>query len=123
MTPKEILAVAKRTFFTGVMENEVLAKLVTMTLMAHNESITADLPEFEAEPRRPEATEDGQPLGLQLRTSLSQSDGMFTVSVGTFCYLTVLYMSTRVTEATLLVTDQEVCFNGSDALMTLDTRA
>jgi hypothetical protein len=108
----------KRTFYRALLDDPVLTLLILSTL---DDVSASDLPDFAAEPWRPQSDDGVQVLGICFARSLSKRTDELTVAFGTFHYLQVLTTSKERTEAPLLIGgDNELFIDGSAELMQLD---
>jgi hypothetical protein len=117
------LAELKREFYQALLDDPVLTLLILGALDGVSAS---DLPDFTAEPWRPQPSNNGtQVLGIRFTRSLAQAaDELDEVSAcfGTFHYLEVLTISKERTEAPLIIGGaNELFFDGATGLMELDT--
>lgn len=108
---EELLAAAKRRFYTELMENDLLAGLVAKAA----ESLAGDLPNFMGEPWLPE----GDTIGLRLSSLKREQEGGLTLGVGLYACFRLIIVSSVKSDKTLLVID-DVMINGSDELMAVE---
>ena len=109
----------KRRFYLALLDDPVLTLLILNSL---DNCSAADLPDFKAEPWRPESHDDSQVLGIRFTRSLTRKAEVLAVSFATFHYLPVLTTRKKRTEATMIVGgDNELFVEGSDELLELDT--
>jgi hypothetical protein len=109
----------KRAFYTALLDDPILTLLILSSL---DDASASDLPDFKAEPWRPQSNDGAQVLGIRFTRSLSKRADELAVSFGTFHYLPVLATSKERTETPLLIGgDNELFIDGSAELMQLDT--
>jgi hypothetical protein len=109
----------KRAFYTAFLDDPILTLLILSSL---DDASASDLPDFKAEPWRPQSNDGAQVLGIRFTRSLSKRADELAVSFATFHYLPVLVTSKERTEAPLLIGgDNELFIDGSAELMQLDT--